>query len=266
MDALIRKKDWLLPVTLILFLAAAVLTPFAVELTYAGRNEAPGHILTYTTNQLTWDSSTHVNEETGAAELSLFSSTYENVQAENTDKVIAPGTEGRNIVRLKNNADNQIQYIAVMYRIKAEETLPVEPVMEDDAAFTDAHTYPLPEGVAREQVIKAVTGSVAADQIQDFEIAWLWQYYENEERDRADTLLGNKAAWAAADEVQAGLYIVVTENYDPDDPDGSYTHPKLPQTGDPGGIALYLTLLSISGILLLLLLLERRREKQCKKS
>lgn len=273
-----RKKDGFLPVMLILFLLTAVLTPFAAERTYAGRNDVPHHILTYTTGSLTWDSATDVDEKTGAAELSLFNSTYQNVQAENGDKVIAPGTEGKNIVRLKNDEAYSMEYIAVIYRVKEEDTLPVEPVLADDAAFTDAETYPLPAGVTQEQVVRAVTGTVGANEIQDFDIAWLWEYYESDERDEIDTALGNKAAWATPDEVQAGLYIVAVEDSHPDaenpdsddpdrpDPDDPYTYPEVPQTGDPSNFTLYLFLMLVGGVLLLLLLLERRKEKQCKKS
>lgn len=243
MNRLIRKKEWLLPVILILFLLEAVLFPFATGLTYAGRNESPHHILTYSTGKLLWDSATDVDEETGVAELSLFNSVYQNVQADNGDKVIAPGTQGKNIIRLKNNVDYSIQYVAVMYRMKEEDALPVEPVMADDAAFTDTETYPLPEGVTKDQVVRAVTGTVGGNKIQDFDISWLWEYYESDERDQIDTSLGNKAAWDVADEVMAGLYIVVTDDYDPDypyiqessdsDPDNPESSSSNPDTPNP---------------------------------
>lgn len=279
MHILFKQKDWLLPVALILFLLAVVLFPFAAERTYAGRNETPNQILTYTTGSLTWDSATNVDAETGVAELSLFSSAYQNVEGQNGEKVVAPGTDGTNIVRLKNDADHSITYIAVMYREKEEDTLPVEPVLTDADAFIDAETYPLPEGVTQAQVVRAVTGTVEANEIQDFDITWLWAYYESDARDVVDTTLGNKAAWETADDVMAGLYIVVDEGADPnpdpdpdpdldpddaDDPDDPYTYPDVPQTGDSSNIMLYLMLMAVSGILLLLLLLERRKEKQCK--
>ncbi|WP_422449296.1 hypothetical protein, partial [Thermoanaerobacterium sp. DL9XJH110] len=95
----------------------------------------------------TWDSSTGVNPDTGVAELRLFNSSYQNVKGENGEKVVAPGTEAANIVRLKNEADRSITYIAVMYRIKEEDTLPVEPVLADSDSFADTEIYPLPEGV-----------------------------------------------------------------------------------------------------------------------
>lgn len=302
MNRLIRRKEWLFPAMLILFLLEAVLFPFATELTYAGRNESPNHILTYSTGKLLWDSATDVDLETGVAELSLFNSVHQNVQADNGDKVVAPGTQGKNIIRLKNSVDYSIQYVAVMYRMKEEDTLPVEPVMADDTAFTDTETYPLPKGVTEDQVVKAVTGTVGANKIQDFDISWLWEYYESDERDQIDTSLGNKAAWDVADEVKAGLYIVVMDNYDPDypyisessdsdpdnpessssspdtpnppdsstsidssDPENPYVYPQVPtvpQTGISSRITQYLVLFIVSGVLLLMFLLEQRKEKK----
>ena len=53
-----RTYPWLLPAVLILFLTQVVLFPFAMGFTYAGRNESPHHVLTYTTGSLTWNSAT----------------------------------------------------------------------------------------------------------------------------------------------------------------------------------------------------------------
>lgn len=264
MDAYRNKKDWLLPVALILFLLAVVLFPFAAEHTYAGRDDAPDHILTYTSGSLAWDSATGVDEKTGVAELSLFDSAYQNVQADNGDKVVAPGTEGKMIIRLKNDEDYPVEYVAVMYRMKEEDDLPVEPVMAEAADFTDTEVYPLPEGVTADQVIRAVRGTVGGDELQDFDITWLWEYYESEERDQTDTALGNKAAWEIPNEAQTGLYIVVMD--DLGNPDASYICPETPRTGDTAGPGLYLVLTAVSILLVLLLMLERRQKKECKKS
>lgn len=280
MNTINRAKGWLLPAVLILFLLEIILFPFVVRITYAGRSENPDHVLTYTSNKLTWGSTTGVDPDTGAAELSLYSSSYQNVAGENGEKVVAPGTEGKNIIRLKNDAGNPITYVAVMYHIKEEPDLPVAPVLVTNGSCTDTGTYPLPEGVTQEQVVRAVTGSVSSGQIQDFDITWSWAYDEGEDRDVVDTALGNKAAFATADEVKTGLYIVVEEEVSPvaGDPDDStaddtdapggaagsgthYTYPQLPQTGDPGDLTLYFVLLAVSSILFVLLLLERRKEK-----
>ena len=80
-----------------------------------------------------------------------------------------------------------------------------------------------------------------------------------------DTALGNEAAWVEADEVTAGLYIVVMEDEDPGDPgepDQPYIPPEVPKTGDNSHPTLYLTLMAISGVVLVLLLWDRRQEKK----
>lgn len=226
-------KKWLLPAALILFLLEAVLFPFAISMTYAGRSDSPDHTLTYTLGCLTWDSATDIGPD-GVAELSLFSASYQNVLSNNGDKVVAPGTEGRNIVRLKNDSSNRIQYVAVFYRIKEEPALPVEPEMEGEG-FADTTSYPLPDGVTKDQVVRAVTGMLFPEEIQDFDISWQWNYYDSDQRDQVDTALGDKAAFAEADEVTAGLYIVVVEEpegpppYLPEDPG----EPLEPDNGPP---------------------------------
>lgn len=216
MNQSILKKNWLLPAVLILFILEIILFPFAIELTYAGSSESPNHILTYTTGKLTWDNATNIDEN-GVAEINLFDSSYQNVQSADDAKVLAPGTNVKNIVRLKNDANRSIQYVAVMYVIKKEPALPVEPILLD-GNFTDTAIYPLPDGVDKSQVVRAVTGEVKKEQIEDFAIAWRWNYYESDERDIIDTALGNKAAFDIADEVTAGLYIVVEEDHDPTPP------------------------------------------------
>ena len=198
----------------------------------------------------------------------------------------APGTENTDIVRLKNDVSRTVRYVAVMYRIKEEDSLPVEPALTDDSAFSDTADYPLPDGVDESQVVRAVTGTVDGGQIQDFDIAWNWNYYESGQRDRTDTVLGDKAAFFEADEVTAGIYIVVEDSSgndpsdpgdpdDPDDPDDParyipslpdeagddrYIVPEVPKTGDSSRTRMYLILMGVSGILLLLLETDRRKE------
>lgn len=209
-----RIRRWLLPTAFILFLLEIMLFPLATSMTYAGRSESPDHTLTYTLGTLTWDSATNIDQN-GVAELHLFSSSYQNVLSDNGEKVVAPGTEGYNIVRLKNNSSHIIQYVAVFYRIKEEPALPVEPEM-DGENLADTEIYPLPDGVKKDQVVRAVTGMLFPEEIQDFDIFWKWNYYDSDQRDQVDTALGDKAAFAAADDVTAGLYIVVME--EPIDP------------------------------------------------
>lgn len=252
-----QVSRWLLPVVLILFLLEIILLPYAVGATYAGRSESPNHILTYTTGTLTWDSATGIGAD-GVALLDLFDASYQNVQAQNGDNLVAPGTEKTSIVRLKNDAATPVRYTALLYRVKEEDTLPVAPQLTG-TGFADTGIYPLPDGVTKGQVVRAVTGTVAAGTVQDFDISWGWAYYEDDARDKLDTALGNTAAYAEADRVTAGLYIVVE---DEGSGSGSYIAPTIPQTGDDSPLTLYATLVLISGILLVLLWRERQKDRQ----
>lgn len=255
MEFIIKKINrWLLPAVLILFILQVITLPYVLGITYSGRSESPDHILTYTQGKLTWDKSTGIGEN-GVAEMDLFDAVYDNVTSENGENVVAPGTEGFNIIRLKNDISNPISYTAVLYQIKSSELLPVEAGLSGEG-FADTITYSLPEGVKPEQVIRAVEGTLNGEEIQDFDINWLWTYFEDETQDEIDTLLGDKAAYSDADRVTVGIYIVVEDN-------NSYITPEPPKTGDNTKIGMYLALMCIVGIMLIILLFERRRERQC---
>lgn len=194
--------------------AAALLAAPAIA---AGAAE-PAHVLSYTTGRLTWDSATGIDEN-GAAVLSLFADAYQNVLSENGERVVAPGTDGSCTVRLENRMGYAISYIAVAYRIKEAETLPVEPEFSCEGA-EDTGSYPLPEGVEDAQVIRAVRGELSGGQSADFRLDWLWEYYESDARDGPG---------------------------DTDDTDGGYIRPEVPKTGDESAAWLYLALIFLCG-------------------
>lgn len=261
------RRTWLLPTVLILFIMEIFTLPLVIELTYAGRSEAPDHVLTYTPGRLVWDDKTGVTKD-GSAVLSLFGTRYDDtVESEDGERVVAPGTDGYNIVRLKNNTRDRITYTAVLYQIKENPQLPVEAALKGKD-FTDTKNHPLPKKAEDAKVLRSVTGTVGGSQIQDFDIDWMWEYEESDARDIVDTALGDKAAFGRADDVTVGLYIVVEgDETHTDHPDnqgengGNYITPEIPRTGDTI-MGAYLTLLVISGIVLLLLVISRRRERK----
>lgn len=199
----------------------AALTLLAAPAIAAGAAE-PAHVLSYTTGRLTWDSATGIDEN-GAAVLSLFADAYQNVLSENGERVVAPGTDGSCTVRLENRMGYAISYIAVAYRIKEAETLPVEPEFSCEGA-EDTGSYPLPEGVEDAQVIRAVRGELSGGQSADFRLDWLWEYYESDARDGPG---------------------------DTDDTDGGYIRPEVPKTGDESAAWLYLALILLVAALLM---------------
>ena len=251
MRRIINKKisQWLLPAVLVLFVLEVLMLPAVLEITYAGRGEGPDHILTYTTNQLVWDDITDIDAD-GVAVLNLFDSIYENVDG-NGDKVVAPGTTGSSIIRLKNGSNDTVQFTAVLYRIVTNDAIPVEVGLEG-YNFTQTDDYQLPDQVIAEQVVVAVTGEVQSSAIQDFDITWVWNYAEGEDQDTLDTILGN----AEEEGLTVGLYIVVED-------EGSVIEPQPPGTGDRSRMPMYLTLMAISLLVLILLMWERHKEKKC---
>lgn len=247
-----RISQWLLPAVLILFILEVLTLPLVLEVTYAGREDGPDHILTYTTGSLLWDSATGIDEY-GVARLDLFHAVYDETVDGNGENVVAPGTAGLNILRLKNEADNPITYTAVLYCIKTNEDLPVEVALQGQN-FADTDSYSLPYEVERAHVLRAVTGTLLADRIQDFDISWLWQFETDEEQDRIDTILGNKDE---LDNITVGVYIVVED-------EGQIVPPGPPITGDNSHVTMYLTLMGISLCVLLLLLWDRSKERKQK--
>ena len=248
-----KVSRWLLPAVLILFILEVMTLPLVLGITYSGRSESPDHILTYTKGKLVWDSATGIDEN-GVAVLDLFDAEYPGVESEDGSNVVAPGTDGYNIVRLKNSVSGSVTYTAVLYRIRTSEDLPVEAELIG-SGYTDTASYPLPDGVNSQQVLRAVTGTVKGGEIQDFDISWLWEYENGEVQDSIDTFLGDKDN---ADEVTVGLYIVVEDN-------NSYIDPEIPKTGDDSHVGMYLGLMLVSLFMLILLLWDRRKEKECQR-
>ncbi|MBR4971464.1 MAG: hypothetical protein IKY59_00670 [Oscillospiraceae bacterium] len=242
-----KISQWLLPTVLILFILEVLLLPFVVEFTYAGSSEGPDHILTYTTNSLVWDSATGIDEY-GVAKLTLFDAVNDS-----GDAIVAPGMAGGNIIRLKNDCGRTISFTAVLYRIRTNDALPVDTAL-DGEGFADTDVYALPTQVEEGDVVRAVSGELPADQIQDFDISWVWEYSSSEEQDRIDSILGSAEK---AEQITVGLYIVVEDQ-------GEHIDPTPPPTGDNSYISMYLTLMGISLIVLLLLLWDRNKREQTK--
>ncbi len=239
-----KLREWLFPAILILFILQVMLLPVMIGLTYAVPAERPEHILTYRTGSLVWDKAASVRPD-GSAELSFFETLYQNVNAGNAEKVLAPGTEKDSVVRLKNDTNKEITYTAVLYSLSIS-----------GDGFSDTSLYTLPKSIEEEAVIRVVGGRLDAKKLQDFNINWFWNFEDGantDKRDGIDTYLGNKAANEKADEATLGFYLVVY--------DDSEILPS-PQTGDNTVICGYVVLMLISGGLCLFLALTRKRRER----
>ena len=194
------------PAILILFILQVMLLPVMIGLTYAVPAERPEHILTYRTGSLVWDKAASVRPD-GSAELSFFETLYKNVNADNAEKVLAPGTEKDSVIRLKNDTNKEITYTAVLYSLSTSPDLNIGATLSGDG-FSDISRYTLPEGVKKETVVRAVGGKLDAKRMQDFDINWFWNFEDGasaDGRDGIDTYLVNKAADEKADEASLGF-------------------------------------------------------------
>ena len=96
------KTGWILPVVLVLFICEIITLPLTSFFTYAGKSDAPDHVLTLEGEKLVWSTSENILSN-GSAEFRLFSDEYQNVKSSDGDKVVAPGTESYSMVRLKKS-------------------------------------------------------------------------------------------------------------------------------------------------------------------
>ncbi len=253
-DTILNKATRLiLPTGLMLLVLCLLVSPWALGATYAGKAEVPDHVLTYTEGDLSWDAATGIDPLTGVAQMNLFDARYnDTVMAVTGEKVVAPGTEGFNMIRVANQEQGEVSFAAVCYCISSSDSLPVKTEL-DGMGLHDTDSYVLPQGVTDKDVIRAVTGNIRGGEVQDFDISWLWDYYESDARDEADTTLGNKDT---LDYLTVGFYIVVKD-------DNEYLTPEIPETGIPTEIIAYLILTVISVVLLFLVIRSQKGEKKC---
>ena len=263
-----KSNRWLLPTVLILFILEVITLPLMVMLTYAGRAEAPQHVVTFANKQLTWDENTTVDEN-GVARIAFFERTYQNVNSENEDNVFAPGTELNTVIRLKNASSDTIKYTALAWMIKDCDDLALfGDFSGNGAAVIDNYTGYLPEGVTVEDLLDggAVTGEVDGGGIHDFDVNWHWIFERGEEvepgiyeSDYIDTYLGNKAAWEVADDATIGFLIIVEGD------EGGITPPPGPQPPQTGGNSMLtwgLVLIGISAVVLVFAVIRRIQERK----
>lgn len=253
-----KNRQRILPLLLALAVLALLSLPLAVNPAWAAPGTSPDHVLTYNQNSLKWDSATGINAD-GTAELTLFDANYNNVESADGRKVVAPGTDGSNMIRLVNNVSGRIRYTAVLYSIKTDPRIPVQPSLGGTGMY-DTASYQLPAGVTGAEVIRAVRGTVAGHGLQDFDINWLWNYEVTDAQDVTDTELGNAAAAAMkeqteGDSVTVGFYIVVEDS-------NNYYVPK---TGDDSHIAMYLAFMLIAAAGAAVSVVIYRRHGKCER-
>ena len=253
-----KNRQRILPLLLVLAVLALLSLPLAMNPAWAAPGYAPDHVLTYNQNSLRWDSATGINAD-GTAELRLFDANYNNVESVDGRKVVAPGTDGSNMIRLVNNVSGRISYTAVLYSIKTDPRIPVQPSLGGTGMY-DTLRYQLPAGAENAEVIRAVRGTVAGHGLQDFDINWLWNYEVSDAQDVTDTMLGDAAAAAMkeqteGDSITVGFYVVVEDS-------NNYYVPK---TGDDSHLAMYLAFMLIAAAGAAVSVVIYRRHGKCER-
>lgn len=205
MEQELRSRRGVLTTLIVLLFAAALITfPYAFNLTWS--SPAADRTLTYTVGSLTWDSAAKIDKN-GVIQLSMFDPGYDNVKSADGENVVAPGTGKTTQILLKNTVSGSIRYTAVLYRLDKTDVPIAAGLTGPDPAVKD---YYLPNGVAAEQVVSAVGGTVNGGSVKTLDISWNWEFSKgNDKGDERDTMLGNKSP---ADEVEYGLYIVVEDD------------------------------------------------------
>jgi len=249
----IRNRRGILAMLIVVLTAAALLTfPYAFNVTWSLPGAEADRTLTYRRGKLTWDTAADIDEN-GVIQLSMFRSQYENVNAEDGGKVLAPGTEKTTGIRLLNTVNGPIRYTAVLYRLDDTDVPISANLTGEDGPVTK---YALPKGVTEDQVVEAIGGTVSRTSVKTMDIDWHWDYSVDEPTDEHDTGLGNKSA---LDQVHYGLYVVV-EDYN------NYDGPIPPKTGDNSNMLLWFILAVLSLIAVIYLAIgDRRREKAQKR-
>lgn len=255
MEQELRSRRGVLTTLIVLLFAAALITfPYAFNLTWS--SPAADRTLTYTVGSLTWDPAAKKIDKNGVIQLSMFDSGYVNVKSADGGKVVAPGTGKTTNILLKNTVSGSIRYTAVLYRLDDTKVPIVAGLTGPDPAVTD---YYLPNGVAKEQVVSAVGGTVNGGSVKTLDISWNWKFSKDDEGDAHDTMLGNKSP---ADEVEYGLYIVVEDDnyYGGGGINNCLVVP--PKSGDNSAVKL----LVLSVLALCAILSFTHRDKRAKKS
>ncbi len=199
-----RRKGILAMLIAVLSVSALITFPYAFNLTWSLPGADSDRTLTYSTGKLTWDGNAKISED-GAIKLGMFKSSYENATSKDGTNIVAPGTENETSIRLLNSSPNEISYTAYLYRIDKTKV----PIKASLTAGVEAKDYYLPSNIDPDSLINVRCGSVGKSSVSVLDINWKWEYSESEQGDTLDTALGAKSP---ADEVEYGLYIVVTDN------------------------------------------------------
>lgn len=177
-------------VVLFTFILQAILLPFLINFIYDKPPVRKDRTVCYERGKLTFGAGCEFDEN-GSMKLDLFDATYRSANSADGANILVPGTDGRDVIQLKNKVSGTVKYTAIAYLIRASEDIPVKAELLG-SDYDDMDTFALPDGVSSEQVIRAVSGELEKNEVVNFDILWKWDFLEDDDRDALDTELGNK--------------------------------------------------------------------------
>lgn len=243
-----RKFQVLMLVILLLFMQTMGVMAADNNWTTSGGDSA--YTIRYTKGKLTWENVQKV-EGNGAAVWNAFDSVYDNVESQNGDAIIAPGTEKTTTIRLKNDVVGSVKYTAVLYQTGGDAAGMFECGIS--GKYAEVSDYSLPDGVDAAQVVEVIRGTLKGGEAKAFDVEWSWPFEDDEQRDQIDTLLGD-----SADDLEnatgLGFYVVVEDSNTYIEP----SVPSAPRTGDENDICLLIAGVAIS--LCLIAIIYRRKK------
>lgn len=226
MNKTVQKRRVLLILAALftLLFISAMAIPLIIEVTYADTKESPMHILNYDTNRLFWSEGLSNVDEDGAYRLNLFDSLPTD---EDGMKIIAPGDADGGSMRLVNKTARPIHYSAVIY-LASNDGVPIKADFSNFDPLNRQTLFSLPDGITSDDVLRAVGGELDAYEYCDFDVAWLWEFSTDAEGDALDTEIGDKDLSL----VELGVWVTVTDNLEPNVPDGSDGYLNVDTDGD----------------------------------
>lgn len=233
MSYLPRKLNiarWLLPLFVMLVVLEIASFPYVLSTIYSEKFVSPDRRLAYVGGRIE-SGDGFIYNGAGKVRLNLFDTTYDGVQSDDKyESVIAPGTKGKDTVQLLNKVSGEITYTAVFYIIKDDERIPIVPTVVGQ--FTDAETYPMPEGCTEENVFRAITGKLAGGEVLSFDIEWVWDFERNpEETEPSDS---ENSTEGTGDENSGES---VNGSSDTENTEGENTETSSPESSDPSNPA-----------------------------